>query len=314
MKEKQTSGEPRTVGGAEASECLIDLAQRVIDERRKALESEFGWTCLRATVQVRPDARQLVVEGEAIRARIIGQLRQDLLAALPPGFRLSMPNFRPLAGGPWRYLSQGVTRLQRCLPSSGRPVTLTTELLPEDGPVQCLATQDAAVLVRTVDGTIGWTTSPLGPTAARPRTGKAQFGLLRLQRWLRSYLGVPYLLGGATRSGIDCSALAQRCLRTALDAVIPRHSLDQLRAAGSAGRPVGEPGDLVYVWARGDSACHVGVVLDGDRRHRRTVIHASASRRRVVEESLDVFLARADRAAHVELAQILDQHPCLLDA
>jgi len=135
-----------------------------------------------------------------------------------------------------------------------------------------------------------------------------------MKRLLRSYLDVPYLLGGATRSGIDCSALVQRCLRGALDAVIPRHSLDQLRAAGLPGRPLGEPGDLVYVWPRGESSCHVGVVLDGDRRHRRTVIHASASRRRVTEEPLDVLLSGADRAAHVELAQILDRHPCLLDA
>jgi hypothetical protein len=37
-------------------------------------------------------------------------------------------------------------------------------------------------------------------------------------------------------------------------------------------------------------------------------VHASATRRRVVEEPLDRFLAQADRVCHVELAQLLDVH------
>jgi len=173
MNEKQLSGEPGKVGGAAAIDRLIGLAQRVIDERRKALELEFGWTYLRATAHARPDARQLVVEGEVILARITGQLQQDLLAALPSGWTLSTLNLRLVAGGSWRYLSQGVTRLQRCLPSGGHPVTLTTELLPEDGPV-CSASRStmqpfsSAPWMAPSGGPAARSApSPPGPAAAR---------------------------------------------------------------------------------------------------------------------------------------------------
>ena len=97
-------------------------------------------------------------------------------------------------------------------------------------------------------------------------------------------------------------------MRTSLGDVLPRHSTDQLARAEAPARPLGEPGDLLFLWGAGESPCHVGVILAGPRPGSRTLVHASSRRGRVIEEPLARALARASAVRHVELEQLLD--PC----
>lgn len=90
-----------------------------------------------------------------------------------------------------------------------------------------------------------------------------------------SFLGVPYLWGGDSLLGIDCSGLVQAALRAA-GRTCPRDS-DQQAAIGHAlasGSPL-QRGDLVF-W-RG----HVGIMRDGE-----TLLHANAHHMSVVSEPL----------------------------
>ncbi|MCB1498313.1 MAG: C40 family peptidase [Bauldia sp.] len=108
------------------------------------------------------------------------------------------------------------------------------------------------------------------------------------------FLQVPYLWGGRTSLGLDCSALVQLSLMAAGIAA-PR---DTDMQCGQLGTPVeggssGAPrrGDLVY-WPG-----HVAILATADR-----IIHASGHHMTVVAEPLAVAVARISKSAGLSAA------------
>lgn len=91
-----------------------------------------------------------------------------------------------------------------------------------------------------------------------------------------SWLGVPYLLGGNDRDGVDCSGFVTQVYLNALSIKLPRTSATQSEFCTGIERAGLEPGDLVFFDTTGEregNVSHVGLYIgDGN------MIHASVTR------------------------------------
>jgi cell wall-associated NlpC family hydrolase len=109
----------------------------------------------------------------------------------------------------------------------------------------------------------------------------------------RGYLGAPYLWGGMTRDGIDCSGLVHMAYRRT-GRLVPRDASQQ----HAAGEPVGDPrpGDLVLYGDPGKPADHVAFWLGEGR-----ILHATGRDRLGVVEEEEPGELRARRVGAVRL-------------
>lgn len=279
---------------------------------RAELVARYGWTCVEISVRVEPEARTIVLHGEVAVDRLAARVIEVAQAAAP-AWLVDGERVRATRGGSWHaLLGPAVLLVER--PGAG-PRRVAMELRVSDGPLQRLGGVGEAIVARGRDGTVGWLAGPLGPEVEAPRL-PAPHGddPLALVRAARPWLDAPYRLGGATEQGVDCSGLVQRLVLEVLGVLLPRHSSDQLLVAPRPG-PGRAPGDLSFVWSDREAPssdpsdvgrlrhptglCHV-VIGTGT-----TVIHASLSRRCVVEDPLEGFLAGSHRVMHVPFAELL---------
>lgn len=99
----------------------------------------------------------------------------------------------------------------------------------------------------------------------------------------RSSIGTRYRLGGTKPGiGLDCSGLVRYAM-SVVDMVLPRTAQGQSQVGREVPKDVAalKPGD-VLTFGRGKRISHVGIYV-GDGK----MVHASTSRRRVIETSLN---------------------------
>ncbi|UPT75854.1 MAG: C40 family peptidase [Elusimicrobiota bacterium] len=87
-----------------------------------------------------------------------------------------------------------------------------------------------------------------------------------------SYLGTPYVWGGATHQGIDCSALTQNTF-SENRVKIPRVSRDQWKTGDKVENL--REGDLIFFNTMGAGVSHVAMVVNAKEKK---FIHASSSK------------------------------------
>ena len=153
-------------------------------------------------------------------------------------------------------------------------------LLPRDGSqldddAEELGDEDGAVQASGAEGEKG----DLVPSAPLGKWGNPEERGL-LVRVAKTFLGVPYKLGGSTLRGIDCSALVKKIYEI-FNIQLPRTTREQFKIGKRVDMNQLEEGDLVFFRQRGNRA-HVGIYV-GDNQF----VHASSYSREVKIDHLN---------------------------
>ena len=85
-----------------------------------------------------------------------------------------------------------------------------------------------------------------------------------------SFLGAPYLYGGTSREGIDCSGLTSRVYESAVKKLLPRSAREQYQVGKEVSKDELAFGDLVFFSTTGRTPSHVGIYIEDD-----IFVHAS---------------------------------------
>lgn len=106
---------------------------------------------------------------------------------------------------------------------------------------------------------------------------------------IKSYLGVPYRFGGATKNGMDCSGFVSRVYRDGIDLKLPHRARSMFKLGRSVSRNRLGFGDLVFFEnIENYGVSHVGIYV-GDGKF----AHASSSRGVVISDfNLDYYKKR----------------------
>lgn len=96
----------------------------------------------------------------------------------------------------------------------------------------------------------------------------------------KKHLGVPYVWGGTTTAGFDCSGFTQYVMKQN-GISIPRTAAEQFAAGKAVDKKNLKVGDLVFFTTYKPGASHVGFYMGNDQ-----FIHASSSAKQVAISSL----------------------------
>lgn len=78
-------------------------------------------------------------------------------------------------------------------------------------------------------------------------------------------LGVPYVFGGSTPKGLDCSGFIQYVFKQSVKVTLPRTAAQMAKTGQSIERSDLKPGDLVFFNTRGFANSHVGLYIGNNK-------------------------------------------------
>jgi lipoprotein Spr len=86
----------------------------------------------------------------------------------------------------------------------------------------------------------------------------------KMMREISRYMGVPYLYGGTTAQGLDCSGYTMLVYKKAMGKLLPRSAAEQSKVGRSVDLQNLKFGDLVFFNTTGEQYSHVGIYIGDD--------------------------------------------------
>lgn len=180
-----------------------------------------------------------------------------------------------------------------------------TQILAEDPPFKILWETEKRVLVQLDDLTLGWVDksdvnilkgSHLETWISFHRTQPETVIYLPsvFKKLITDFLSLhinktPYLRGGKSKEGIDCSGLVQLTYKKVCNVLLPRHSADQMKQGIRIHRKDLGFGDLIFAFSKTGRVRHVAIF---GTHSKSSVVHASLEKRLVIKEDLSEFMDR----------------------
>ena len=90
---------------------------------------------------------------------------------------------------------------------------------------------------------------------------------INFEKIAKGFLNSPYLWGGKTKNGIDCSGLVQSIYKT-INKILPRDSKNQRKIGDVVSKNL-EIGDLAFFGKSKENITHVGIIL-----HNNEILHS----------------------------------------
>lgn len=225
----------------------------------------------------------------------INGLRSDRIGA---GQSLRIPDASPLAAGSGAAPIVGTATSVEAAPEVGAEVLAphplrvrrgpksyhtTLALVAQGTPLRVLAAEGRWIQVRLPGDEAGWLPADdlratLPPAAVEPG---AIHGADIVREGMR-YLGTPYVWGGQSARGVDCSGFVYVVFSGRMPQLVRLRSFDYFQMGVPVDRTDLRPGDLVFFTTYAPGPSHVGIYAGSGR-----FLHASSGARRVVATPMD---------------------------
>jgi cell wall-associated NlpC family hydrolase len=165
--------------------------------------------------------------------------------------------------------------------SNSGPTSVGTGVMAAD-PMAKLHAPVVPQLKQHTTTTVTTSGGPADPGTAPENPGSATTGLVG---YAKKFLGVPYVWGGTSPNGFDCSGFVQYVYKH-MGVNLPRLSADQARAGKRISFADLRPGDLVAIdnSSRNNGADHIGIYIGNGM-----VINAPRPGRSVQIDPLSAF-------------------------
>lgn len=132
--------------------------------------------------------------------------------------------------------------------------------------------------IKKIDSTVTTIIIPAKPKVLKDTIAK----MSKLDSFINYWIGRPYIYGGTTIKGIDCSAFAQKFYKDVFDVQIPRTALTQFKSSTKVDKNEINLYDLIFFLSDSSpSGWHVAVYLGNN-----LMVHAANRKRGVVIDQL----------------------------